>query len=74
MIYGSVCDKTMTLCCDDKTIVANTTFARSVLNKKYLALVDHFCRECFTVNVDDVWWVIVQHNMSDDMTKSLRIK
>ena len=35
---------------DNKSLVTNTTVAISVLNKKYLTLVHHFCREHFAEN------------------------
>ena len=57
--------------CDNKAIFTNTIEAGSILNKKYLALAYHFCREHFSANVADIRWINNKYNLADAMTKAL---
>ena len=57
--------------CDNQSVVTNTTEAGSILNKKYLALAYHFCREHFSADVVDIRWIDGKHNLADAMTKAL---
>ena len=40
--------------CDNKVVVTNTTTAGSILSKKFLVLVYHFCREYFSAKIVDI--------------------
>ena len=63
--------KPTTIYCDNKAVFINTTEASSILNKKYLALAYHFCREHFSGEVVDIRWIDGKYNLADAMTKAL---
>ena len=68
---GVKVEKPTRIYCDNQAVVTNTTKAGSILNKKYLALAYHFCREHFFANVVDIRWIDGKHNLADAITKAL---
>ena len=56
---------------DNLSAIKNTTTPGSQLQKKYLALAYHFCREHFSAGIVSIRKIASKDNYSDGLTKSL---
>ena len=56
---------------DNLSAITNATVPGSTLNKKYLALAYHFCREHFSANIVNIRKIDGKDNFADPFTKPL---
>ena len=56
---------------DNLSAIVNVTDPGSQLNKKYLALSYHYCREHFSAGIVDIRKIDGKDNYSDALTKAL---
>ena len=56
---------------DNLSAITNVTVPGSTLNKKYLALAYHFCREHFSANIVNIRKIDGKDNFADPFTKPL---
>ena len=69
---GVLVNLQISACYYGKEVVTNTITTGSIINKKYLALAFHFCRENLPSEEIGIMWAEVKHKIVDAIEKSLR--
>ena len=72
--FGVSVTKPTAIHADNMSVLRNTTNPGSILQKKYIELAHHFCRDQYSANVVDVRKTNKKSNLSDALTKSLDSK
>ena len=57
--------------CDNESVVKNSTYIESVLNKKHNSIAYHYVRWCVAAGIISVGWIESQNNLADAFTKRL---